>query len=85
MEKQTMEFFNMTTCIAFAGILITFFRAYCSECSPLSSSFLSIRSDMKSFEYKFETKVDSWKEEINKEMRDFHGRLCAIGEKNRRR
>ncbi len=39
-----------------------------------------LRSDMKSFE----TKIEGWKEEINKEMKDFHGRLCAIEEKNRK-
>ena len=33
-----------------------------------------LRSDMKSFE----SKIEGWKEEINKEMKDFHGRLCAI-------
>lgn len=33
-----------------------------------------LRSDMKSFE----GKIEGWKEEINKEMKDFHGRLCAI-------
>lgn len=36
-----------------------------------------LRQDMKLFE----NKIDGWKEEINKEMRDFHGRLCAIEEK----
>jgi len=30
-----------------------------------------LRADMKSFE----TKVDGWKEEIQKESKDFHGRL----------
>lgn len=38
-----------------------------------------LRSDMKAFE----GKVDSWKEEIHKEMKDFHGRLCTIEEKTR--
>lgn len=38
-----------------------------------------LRTDMKSFE----TKIDGWKEEINKEMKDFHGRLCAIEERNK--
>ncbi len=49
-----------------------------------------LRADMKSFE----TKIEGWKEqfsrdmasykdEVNKEMKDFHGRLCAIEEKNR--
>lgn len=47
--------------------------------------FSWIRSDMKSFETKietdlksFETKIEGWKEEINKESRDFHGRLCSL-------
>lgn len=39
-----------------------------------------LRSDMKLFE----TKIEGWKEEINKEMRDFHGRLCAIEERNKK-
>lgn len=38
-----------------------------------------LRSDMKSFE----SKVDGWKDEIHKEMKDFHGRLCTIEEKHR--
>ena len=38
-----------------------------------------LRSDMKTFE----VKIESWKEEINKEMKDFHGRLCAIEERNK--
>jgi len=36
-----------------------------------------LRSDMKLFEIK----IDGWKEEINKEMKDFHGKLCALEEK----
>jgi uncharacterized protein HemX len=37
-----------------------------------------LRSDMKMFEYE----IRSWKEEIQKESRDFHGRLCQIEERN---
>lgn len=37
-----------------------------------------LRSDMKSFE----TEIRGWKEEINKEMKDFHGRLCSLNERN---
>lgn len=33
-----------------------------------------LRSDMKSFE----NKIDGWKDEIYKEMKDFHGRLCSL-------
>ena len=39
-----------------------------------------IRSDVKSFE----TEIRGWKEEINKEIKDFHGRLCAIEERNKK-
>ena len=40
-----------------------------------------LRSDMKSFE----TKIEGWKEEINKEMKDFHGRLVELETKNKMR
>jgi len=39
--------------------------------------FSWLRSDLKSFE----TEIKGWKEEINKEMKDFHGKLCALEEK----
>lgn len=42
--------------------------------------FSWLRSDIKGFE----CEIRGWKDEINSEMRDFHGRLCQIEEKNRR-
>lgn len=36
-----------------------------------------LRSDMKSFEIE----VRGWRESTHKEMKDFHGRLCAIEER----
>lgn len=39
-----------------------------------------IRQDSKDFS----AKIESWKEEINKEMKDFHGRLCKIEARRRR-
>lgn len=39
-----------------------------------------LRSDMKAFE----NKIEGWKEEIQKESKDFHGRLCALEEKNKK-
>jgi len=36
-----------------------------------------LRSDMKSFE----SEIRGWKEEMQKESKDFHGRLCAINER----
>lgn len=38
-----------------------------------------LRADMKSFE----TEVRGWREDVHKETKDFHGKLCAIEEKNR--
>lgn len=38
-----------------------------------------LRADMKAFE----TKIEGWKEEMNKETKSFHGRLCRIEEKNK--
>ena len=38
-----------------------------------------IRSDMKSFE----SEVRGWKDEIYKEMKDFHGRLCSTEAQNK--
>ena len=54
-----------------------------------------LRADMKSFENKIETKIDtftndfrkemaSYKAEIAKEMKDFHGRMCAIEERGKK-
>ncbi|NGX36904.1 MAG: hypothetical protein K1000chlam2_00049 [Chlamydiae bacterium] len=41
--------------------------------------FSWFRSDMKIFE----VEIRSWKEEINQEMKDFHGRLCTIEERRK--
>lgn len=39
-----------------------------------------IRNDTR----KFESEIRGWKDEINKEMKDFHRRLCAIEERNKK-
>lgn len=38
-----------------------------------------LRSDMKSFE----SEVRGWRDEIDKEMKDFHGKLCALEERSK--
>lgn len=38
-----------------------------------------LRSDIKSFEIE----IREWNKEILKDSRDFHGRLCAIEERNK--
>lgn len=43
----------------------------------------SLRSEMKSFEIKIESKIDQFKDDVNREMKDFHGRLCSIEERNK--
>lgn len=40
-----------------------------------------LRSDMKAFE----TKIEGWKEEMQKESKDFHGRLVEIETKHKMR
>jgi hypothetical protein len=39
-----------------------------------------LRSDLKSFE----VEIRGWNKEILKDSREFHGRFCAIEEKNRK-
>lgn len=39
-----------------------------------------LRSDIKSFEIE----IRAWNKEILKDTRDFHGRLCAIEERNKK-
>lgn len=39
-----------------------------------------LRADMK----QFESKIDSWRSDINNEMKDFHGRLCSIEERQKK-
>ena len=41
--------------------------------------FTWMRSDLKGFE----GEIRGWKEEINKEMKDFHGRMCALEERKK--
>jgi len=38
-----------------------------------------LRGEMNSFK----TEIRGWKDEINKEMKDFHGRLCSLQERKR--
>ena len=42
--------------------------------------FSWLRSDIKSFE----SEIRGWKDDINKEIKDFHGKLCALEERNRK-
>ncbi len=40
-----------------------------------------LRADMKAFEIE----VRGWREDINKEMKDFHGKLCALDERTKKK
>lgn len=49
--------------------------AIIASIAGLNFALLSwLRSDMKSFE----SEIRAWKDEINTEMKDFHGKLCAL-------
>ena len=41
---------------------------------------LWFRSESRADMREFSAEIRSWKNEINKEIKDFHGRLCAIEE-----
>lgn len=47
--------------------------------------FSWLRSDMKSFESKIENEVRRIGVIMHKESKDFHGRLCQMEERNKRR
>lgn len=63
--------------------LLSFVAAYLGiilSVAGLNYALLSwLRADMKSFE----AEIRSWKDEINKEMRDFHGRMCSLEERRK--
>lgn len=40
-----------------------------------------LRADMKAFE----NEIRGWKEAINKEIKDFHGKLCEIDERTKQK
>lgn len=44
-----------------------------------------LRSDMKGFEEKMEKEVRKWGIIMHRESRDFHGRLCIIEERNKKK
>ncbi len=69
---------DMTVILTGIGTVVTIVGSNIALISWLRSDMKSfemqIKSDMKSFE----NEVRGWKEEINKEMKDFHGRLCNM-------
>jgi hypothetical protein len=68
-QTQTTQEFKMDL-----GIFLTAVGAVISIIVTNIALISWLRADMKAFE----TKVDGWKQEITKEMTDFHGRLCGI-------
>jgi len=62
------------------GILLTATGAVITIIATNIGLIAWLRSDMKLFE----SKIDGWKEEINKEMKDFHGRLCGLETKGKK-
>lgn len=57
--------------------------------SDMKSFEIDLRSDMKDYKNEirmdmqsFKNEIRGWKEEIYKEMKDFHGRLCSLEGRN---
>ncbi len=68
------------TNLALAAILGGFiFWAFSKFDSDIKTMGNRLDSDMKSFA----NEIRGWKDEIYKEMKDFHGRLCSLEEKNK--
>jgi len=49
-----------------------------SDINSLRTDTLSLINSMRAENLAFQTEVRGWKEEMHKESKDFHGRLCAI-------
>ncbi len=62
------------------GIIITVIGSVAAIVGSNIALIGWLRADMKSFE----SEVRGWKEEMQKESKDFHGRLCAIEERNKK-
>jgi len=45
--------------------------------------FLWVRTESRADMRAFSNEIRGWKDEINKEMKDFHGRLCSIEERKK--
>ncbi|MFI0477751.1 MAG: hypothetical protein ACH349_01310 [Candidatus Rhabdochlamydia sp.] len=74
-----MEFaIEWTTIITISTIVLTGLGTAISIIGANIALISWLRADMKSFE----TEIRGWKEEIQKESKDFHGRLCIIEEKH---
>lgn len=59
--------------------ITTILTAFATTISIIGANIALIswlRADMRAFE----TEIRGWKEEIQKESKDFHGRLCKIEE-----
>jgi hypothetical protein len=63
------------TVIAIAGVNVALI-------SWLRADIKSFETEIRGWKDQFSRDMASYKNEINKEMRDFHGRLCSIEERN---
>lgn len=63
-----------------AGLILTIIATGLAVVGSNIALIAWLRADMKAFE----TKIDGWKQEIQKDMTDFHGRLCTIEERNKK-
>ena len=74
---------DMTVILTGIGTVVTVIGANVALISWLRSDMKSFEQELKSDMKSFENKIEGWKTEIYREMRDFHGRLCSIEERNK--
>ncbi|GEM_PF-2550525 len=61
------------------SIIAGYFSIILSVAGLNYALFSWLRSDMKSFE----NEIRGWKDDINMEIKDFHGRLCSLEERRK--
>jgi len=75
---------DLTVILTGVGTVVAVVGSNIALISWLRSDMKSFESEMKSDMIDFKKEVRGWKDEINKEMKDFHGRLCTIEERNKK-
>ena len=75
---------DLTVILTGVGTIITVIGSNIALISWLRADMKSFEQEMRSDMKSFANEVRGWKEEINKEMKDFHGKLCAIEERNKK-
>jgi len=72
---------DLTTIIAMISSVAAVIGANIALFTFLKSDMNKLETNLKSDLKSFESEIRGWKEEIYREMRDFHGKLYALNER----